>query len=145
MALDSNDIASAAALDNPASEIAAPEAATTRPKFDLRGVFLRAANGMGSWIAKGWIARAIGKNLRRRILLANLLGLAGLLGAMLYLSLHHGWLLDAKVDVVKTVSRITAEAIAYRAFQRKQCRAPSATTLLRRWSCRSTHIKPPSS
>ena len=38
-----------------------------------------------------------------------------LLCAILYLSLHHGWLLDAKVDVVKTVSRITAEAIAYRA------------------------------
>ncbi len=119
MARDSNDIAAAAALDGLASEIAAPDAAPTRPKFDARAFFLRAAAATGSWLAKGWIARAIGKNLRRRILLANLLGLAGLLFAMLYLSLHHGWLLDAKVDVVKTVSRITAEAIAYRAVNER--------------------------
>ncbi|RUO99793.1 stimulus-sensing domain-containing protein [Hyphomicrobium sp.] len=132
MALDSNDIVSATALNTPASDVAAPEAVKPRPKLDLRGALLRAANGVGGWIAKGWIARAIGKNLRRRILLANLLGLAGLLGAMLYLSLHHGWLLDAKVDVVKTVSRITAEAIAYRAVNERAIfdpnRIPEKTT-----------------
>ncbi|MEQ1670544.1 MAG: stimulus-sensing domain-containing protein, partial [Hyphomicrobium sp.] len=49
----------------------------------------------------------------------NIVGLAGLLLAMLYISLHHGWLLDAKVSVVKTVSRITAEAIAYRALNER--------------------------
>ncbi|MFT3733331.1 MAG: stimulus-sensing domain-containing protein [Hyphomicrobium sp.] len=118
MALDSNDIA-AAALDSPAGEIAAPEASPKPRKFDARALAMRAATATGSWLAKGWIARVIGKNLRRRILLANLLGLAGLLFAMLYLSLHHGWLLDAKVDVVKTVSRITAEAIAYRAVNER--------------------------
>ena len=118
MALDSNDIA-AAALESPASDIAAPKAAKPRPKFDARTFATRASTAAGSWLAKGWIARVIGKNLRRRILLANLLGLAGLLFAMLYLSLHHGWLLDAKVDVVKTVSRITAEAIAYRAVNER--------------------------
>ncbi|HML29260.1 MAG TPA: stimulus-sensing domain-containing protein [Hyphomicrobium sp.] len=119
MALDSNDIAAAAALESPASEIAAPEAAKPRPRFDARAFAARAGVLVGNWLAKGWIARVIGKNLRRRILLANLLGLAGLLFAMLYLSLHHGWLLDAKVDVVKTVSRITAEAIAYRAVNER--------------------------
>lgn len=119
MALDSNDISTAAALESPASEIAAPDTAKSRPKFDARAFAARAAAATGSWLAKGWIARVIGKNLRRRILLANLLGLAGLLFAMLYLSLHHGWLLDAKVDVVKTVSRITAEAIAYRAVNER--------------------------
>ncbi|MFA5955288.1 stimulus-sensing domain-containing protein [Hyphomicrobium sp.] len=119
MARDSNDIAAATALESPAGEIGAPEAAKTRPKFNARAFLLRAATATGSWLAKGWIARAIGKNLRRRILLANLLGLAGLLFAMLYLSLHHGWLLDAKVDVVKTVSRIAAEAIAYRAVNER--------------------------
>jgi two-component system sensor histidine kinase ChvG len=119
MARDSNDIASAAALNSPASEIAAREAAKARPKFSLRTAAVRAAETTSAWLAKGWIARVIGKNLRRRILLANLLGLAGLLFAMLYLSLHHGWLLDAKVDVVKTVSRITAEAIAYRAVNER--------------------------
>ena len=70
-------------------------------------------------LSGAWIARIIGTSLRRRILLANLLGLASLLLAMLYLSLHHGWLLDAKVDVVRTVSRITAEAIAYRAVNER--------------------------
>lgn len=119
MALDSNDVSGAAALESPASEIAATDTAKSRPKFDARGFAARTAAATGSWLAKGWIARVIGKNLRRRILLANLLGLAGLLFAMLYLSLHHGWLLDAKVDVVKTVSRITAEAIAYRAVNER--------------------------
>jgi two-component system sensor histidine kinase ChvG len=119
MALDSNEIADAAALESPASEIATRETAKTRPKFEARKLATHVAATTGSWLAKGWIARVIGRNLRRRILLANLLGLAGLLFAMLYLSLHHGWLLDAKVDVVKTVSRITAEAIAYRAVNER--------------------------
>ena len=51
---------------------------------------------------------------------------------MLYLSLHHGWLLDAKVDVVKTVSRMTSEAIAYRAVNERAIfdpnRLPEKTT-----------------
>ncbi len=74
---------------------------------------------------------------------------------MLYLSLHHGWLLDAKVDVVKTVSRITAEAIAYRAVNEraifdpnrmpeKTRRGPSATMPLPRSNCRSIRIRRPS-
>lgn len=91
-----------------------------------------ALTGAVRFISRGWIARAIGKSLRRRILLANLLGLAGLLFAMLYLSLHHGWLLDAKVDVVKTVSRMTSEAIAYRAINERAIfdpnRLPDKTT-----------------
>ncbi len=84
------------------------------------------------WFARQPLARFVSASLRRRILLANLAGLAGLLLAMLYLSLHHGWLLDAKVDVVKTVSRITAEAIAYRAVNERALfdpdRLPERTT-----------------
>ena len=91
----------------------------------MRKALLAALSAATGFISRGWIARAIGKNLRRRILLANVLGLAGLLFAMLYLSLHHGWLLDAKVDVVKTVSRITAEAIAYRAVNERAIFDPS--------------------
>ncbi len=89
------------------------------PRFDVAGALSRGWPVVVKWMSRSWLARVIGKNLRRRILLANLLGLAGLLFAMLYLSLHHGWLLDAKVDVVKTVSRITAEAIAYRAVNER--------------------------
>jgi two-component system, OmpR family, sensor histidine kinase ChvG len=71
---------------------------------------------LSKWLARQPIPRFISASLWRRILISNLLGLLGLLLGMLYLSLHHGWLLDAKVDVVKTLSRITAEAIAYRAI-----------------------------
>jgi two-component system sensor histidine kinase ChvG len=119
MALDSNEIAAGTALADTASKLASTFPAASRPQFDVRAAFQRALLAAGSWISRGWLARIIGRSLRRRILLANLLGLAGLLFAMLYLSLHHGWLLDAKVDVVKTVSRITAEAIAYRAVNER--------------------------
>jgi two-component system, OmpR family, sensor histidine kinase ChvG len=76
-------------------------------------------NRVAKWHNRQPLPRAVAATLRRRILFTNLLGLAGLLGAMLYISLHHGWLLDAKVDVVKTVSRITSEAIAYRAMNER--------------------------
>jgi two-component system sensor histidine kinase ChvG len=136
MALDSNDIAVSAALSGAASGVAPgttqSSSGETAPRFDVRKAATTAAIAAGRLISRGWIARAIGKNLRRRILLANLLGLAGLLFAMLYLSLHHGWLLDAKVDVVKTVSRITSEAIAYRAVNERAIfdpnRLPEKTT-----------------
>ena len=71
---------------------------------------------MSRWHQRQPVPRFVSASLRRRILFTNILGLTGLLLAMLYISLHHGWLLDAKVDVVKTVSRITSEAIAYRAL-----------------------------
>ena len=70
---------------------------------------------LSRWWARQPVPRYLSGSLRRRILMSNLLGLLGLLGGMLYLSLAHGWLLDAKVDVVKTLSRVTAEAVAYRA------------------------------
>lgn len=71
------------------------------------------------------IPRMLSASLRRRILFTNILGLFGLLLAMLYISLHHGWLLEAKVSVVKTVSRITAEAIAYRATNERAIFEPN--------------------
>jgi two-component system sensor histidine kinase ChvG len=120
MALDSNDIAVSAAVPGGASAgIARSSAAETAPRYDVRKTLLALLAAFVRIFSQGWIARSVRKNLRRRILLANLVGLAGLLFAMLYLSLHHGWLLDAKVDVVKTVSRITSEAIAYRAINER--------------------------
>lgn len=67
------------------------------------------------WWSRQPLARFLAASLSRRILFSNLVALIILLGGMLYLSLSHAWLLDAKVEVVKTLSRITAEAIAYRA------------------------------
>ncbi len=118
MALDSNDITAAATLSG-AADVSAPAESDRKPKLDFRAAAARASAATSRWLSHSLIGRIIGKNLRRRILLANVLGLAGLLFAMLYLSLHHGWLLDAKVDVVRTVSRITAEAIAYRAVNER--------------------------
>ena len=113
MALDSNDLATSARLVPAPLEQAAPTPKTGRSwataVSDIRGP-------LSKWLARQPVPRFISASLWRRILISNLLGLLGLLLGMLYLSLHHGWLLDAKVDVVKTLSRITAEAIAYRAI-----------------------------
>src|SRR6185312_12381477 len=109
-----NDIAVEGELASVTSEAVQPLSSATRPVVNAAAALWRGFISW-TWLTDGWIARTIKKSLRRRILLANLAGLASLLVAILYLSLHHGWLLDAKVDVVKTVSRITAEAIAYRA------------------------------
>jgi two-component system sensor histidine kinase ChvG len=125
MALDSNDIAVSVAVPASAVGVAQPSAPDAGPRYDVGKALLALLVATGRVFSQGWIARSLRKNLRRRILLANLVGLAGLLFAMLYLSLHHGWLLDAKVDVVKTVSRITAEAIAYRAVNDRAIFDPS--------------------
>jgi two-component system sensor histidine kinase ChvG len=112
MARDKHDLSVAqqsGAAD--AAVMAAP--AEPAPGFAARAS--RWQKAFGRWIARQPLTKIIGASLLRRILVANMLGLLGLLLAMMYLSLHHSWLLDAKVDVVKTVSRITSEAIAYRA------------------------------
>ena len=158
MALDSNDIAA----DRGRCRMQRADVAQTRFGREAargstsRDCRCRASRGDRQVAHATAGSRAtIRKSLRRRILLANLLGLAGLLFAMLYLSLHHGWLLDAKVDVVKTVSRITAEAIAYRAVneraifdpnrlpEKTAAAWPSATMRLRRSSFRSIRIRRP--
>ena len=129
MALDSNDISTSSAATSAVRETQAALAglgAETAPASETsqKGAALSQRAGriwraLLDWLSRSWLPRAIGTSLRRRILLANLLGLVCLLISMLYLSLHHGWLLDAKVDVVKTVARISAEAIAYRAVNER--------------------------
>ena len=125
MALDSNDIGTASAGASvvrearPAFDEAAPSDGSRSRGAAIAELAKRIWAAVVGWLAESWLPRAIGTSLRRRILLANLLGLVSLLLSMLYLSLHHGWLLDAKVDVVKTVARISAEAIAYRAVNER--------------------------
>ena len=112
MALDINERTESVRLIKAPLEKAAEPAKLGRPwtvaVSDIRGP-------LGRWFARQPLTRFISASLWRRILISNLMGLLGLLLGMLYLSLQHGYLLDAKVDVVKTLSRITAEAIAYRA------------------------------
>lgn len=98
---------------------AAPAAAATVPAASTARTWSSAASGIRGPLARWWsrqpLTRFIRKSLGRRILVSNILGLLGLLLGMLYLSLSHAWLLDAKIEVVRTLSRVTAEAIAYRA------------------------------
>lgn len=113
--------ASTSALNStPASTPASPAAA---PMRDVADKIRKVAAYVGTWLSRWWVGQPIPRwlagSLRRRILFANLVGLAGLLMTMLYLSLHHSWLVDSKIDVVKTVSRITAEAIANRAVNER--------------------------
>lgn len=126
MALDINDMPKSAAPDGAALE-GASASDKTWPETSW---FVKAwpswsasiANGYGRvrrWHSNLPIPRFLSASLVRRILVSNLLGLLALLIAMLYISLHHGWLLESKVDVVKTVSRISAEAIAYRAINER--------------------------
>jgi two-component system, OmpR family, sensor histidine kinase ChvG len=115
MAIDTHDDHKSADTTLSARSAAVSPVLATRVWSALK----RAASGFGPWWTRQPLPRMLSASLRRRILFTNIMGLLGLLLAMLYISLHHGWLLDAKVDVVKTVSRITSEAIAYRALNER--------------------------
>lgn len=99
-----------------AASTAAAGPAEARAKQGTWSEMLSSASAaMGRWWGRQPLPRFIRKSLGRRILVSNLLGLFGLLIGILYLSLSHAWLLDAKIEVVRTLSRVTAEAIAYKA------------------------------
>ena len=117
-----NDLSETAKIMETAAA-AAPAAAAaipvTRPVPRAEATWSSAAasvrGALSRWWARQPLTRSIRKSLGRRILVSNILGLLGLLLGMLYLSLSHAWLLDAKIEVVRTLSRVTAEAVAYRA------------------------------
>lgn len=120
MALDIDELPKSAAPDGTALKSAEKP---VRPSGETEPGWLAALadfyKRVSRWHSGLPIPRFLSASLVRRILVSNLLGLIALLMAMLYISLHHGWLLEAKVDVVKTVSRISAEAIAYRAINER--------------------------
>lgn len=95
--------------------VAAADAALPRERGSWTDAVSALREPLGRWWARQPLTRFIRASLGRRILVSNILVLMGLLLGMLYLSLSHAWLLDAKIEVVRTLSRITAEAIAYRA------------------------------
>ena len=64
-----------------------------------------------AWWRRTAISRYISGTLLRRILVSNLLGLAVLLGGVLYLSATHGWLLEAKRQSLQKQGQIIASAI----------------------------------
>lgn len=92
-------------------------------RIGRRGVALRAkasafATAPGSfgplarWFRRQPIVRFFSGSLLRRILISNLMGFFIFLGGILYLGWFHAWLIDAKLDALKTQGKIIADAIA---------------------------------
>ena len=65
-----------------------------------------------AWLSRQPIVRFFSASLLRRILISNLMGFFILVGGILYLGWFHTWLIDAKLDALKTQGRIIADAIA---------------------------------
>jgi len=86
------------------------------------------------WLAVGWQRmveiwrflethgplRKLFSTLARRIVLANLLGLAVLVGGMFWLSQQHAWLITAKYESLKVQGEIIASAIASSALVERE-------------------------
>ena len=63
-------------------------------------------------LTSGPLIRFVTKTLQRRIIFANMIGLAILLGGIFYLSQYHAWLIDAKRESLRAQGEIIAAAIA---------------------------------
>ena len=63
-------------------------------------------------LTTGPLIRFVSRTLRRRIIFANMFGLAILLGGIFYLSQYHAWLIDAKRESLRAQGEIIAAAIA---------------------------------
>jgi two-component system sensor histidine kinase ChvG len=64
------------------------------------------------WFKRQPIVRFVSGSLLRRILVSNLIGFFILVGGILYMGWVNTWLIDAKVDALKTQGKIIADAIA---------------------------------
>jgi two-component system sensor histidine kinase ChvG len=66
-------------------------------------------------LTTGPLIRFISRTLQRRIIFANTIGLAILLGGIFYLSQYHAWLIDAKRESLRAQGDIIAAAIVAKA------------------------------
>ena len=64
------------------------------------------------WFKRQPVVRFVSASLLRRILVSNLIGFFILVGGILYLGWVNTWLIDTKVDALKTQGEIIADAIA---------------------------------
>ncbi len=96
---------------------------TLAPAFRLaRSMLLQAASiaraagtmlePVTGWLGRQALVRMLFGSLRRRIIVANLLGFAVLLAGILYLSETQAWLIESKRESLKAQSEIIAAAIA---------------------------------
>src|SRR6187455_1394803 len=82
----------------------------SKPIADARALASR--QRLYDLVASGPLIRFFTRTLQRRIILANTIGLAILLGGIFYLSQYHAWLIDAKRDSLRAQGEIIAAAIA---------------------------------
>ena len=82
----------------------APAAAALRSASERIGLY--------QFLTSGPLIRLVTRSLQRRIIFANLIGLAILLGGIFYLSQSHAWLIEAKVESLRAQGEIIAAAIA---------------------------------
>src|SRR5215467_8425537 len=82
--------------------------AITRALADPRALLQR----LRLYIVSGPLVGFFTRTLQRRIILANTIGLAILLGGIFYLIQYHAWLIDAKRESLRAQGEIIAAAIA---------------------------------
>lgn len=80
-----------------------------------RALGAAALDPLRRWFYRQPLVRFVSASLLRRILVSNLIGFFVLLLGILYLGWYHTWLIDAKVDALKTQGKIIADAIASKA------------------------------
>ena len=68
--------------------------------------------GLYEFLTHGPLIRLVTRTLLRRIVFANVIGLATLLGGIIYLSQSHVWLIEAKRESLQAQGEIIAAAIA---------------------------------
>lgn len=102
-----------------AASAAAQVGTHARTATEKVGAFGAAApvvlNPLRRWFYRQPLVRFVSASLLRRILVSNLIGFFVLLLGILYLGWYHTWLIDAKVDALKTQGKIIADAIASKA------------------------------
>lgn len=64
------------------------------------------------WFTGTWLNKFLSRRLVNRILVANMLGLLVLMGAVVYLNQSQTWLVQARVDAMTTQGKMIAAAIA---------------------------------
>lgn len=103
---------SAAAARRTASAIALGAQTAAAHVEPVGGATPKALAPLQAWLSRQRIVRFFSASLLRRILISNLIGFFILVGGILYLGWFHTWLIDAKLDALKTQGKIIADAIA---------------------------------
>jgi two-component system sensor histidine kinase ChvG len=98
-----------------ASEVSTHTQAAAQKARALGVAALVVLNPLRRWFYRQPLVRFVSASLLRRILVSNLIGFFVLLLGILYLGWYHTWLIDAKVDALKTQGKIIADAIASKA------------------------------